>query len=70
MLFNGMLQSLLQSVAIPIYLYFSNYHKSLAALQSLRKVEISLIIVLIKLVFMLAVDIAAHVKNDGLSCMF
>ena len=69
-LFNGMLQSLLQSVAIPIYLYFSNYHKSLAALQSLRKVEISLIIVLIKLVFMLAVDIAAHVKSDGLSCMF
>ena len=42
----------------------------LSKFQSLRKIEIGMIVVLIKLVLHLLIDVSAHYRNDKLGCMF
>ena len=39
-------------------------------LQSLRIIEISIIVLLINLLFTLGVNIASHMRNDDLTCIF
>lgn len=66
---NGLLSSLLKIVSIPLYLcYRHRSHHPPPGI--LRRVELGIIMILVNLLLLLAVDIAAHTKNQDLTCMF
>ena len=62
------------TVLLPIFIYCYQrqfrFFLFLSKFQSLRKIEIGMIVVLIKLVLYLLVDVSAHYRNDKLGCMF
>ena len=73
-LIAGPMKSALIAVLLPIFIYCYQrqfqFFLFLSKCQSLRKIEIGMIVVLIKLVLHLLVDVSAHYRNDQLGCMF
>lgn len=59
------------ALAIPVYLCIRHrlFHR-FPTFCSLRKIEMGMVLVLLKLVFMLSVGIAVHVRRETLGCMF
>ena len=69
---NGNLSQLLIVMTIPLCICLSCLFRacSLHILRSLRKLEISTIVVLINILFLLGVNIASHIRSEDLSCLF
>ena len=72
-LITGPMKSALVAV-LPIFIYCYQrqfrFFLFLSKFQSLRKIEIGMIVVLIKLVLHLLIDVSARYRNDKLGCMF
>ena len=66
--------ALVAVLTLPIFIYCYQrqfcFFLFLSKFQSLRKIEIGMIVVLIKLVLHLLIDVSAHYRNDKLGCMF
>ena len=71
---SPIIYSALVAVLLPIFIYcYQRQFRFLLFLpkfQSLQKIEIGMIVVLIKLLLHLLVDVSAHYRNDELGCMF